>query len=112
MSNRNLRPDYYYITLPDGYVLEVRLLIEALGCNFNHGAALKHLCRVGRKGPAIEDFAKSRTYCDYEVDRLMREAMAEEPEPHEIEVEIDEAGPIDQREYARALRVASRGRER
>ena len=42
MKMKDNRPKYYAIELPDGYALEIRLLIEALGYGegFYRGAAL------------------------------------------------------------------------
>jgi hypothetical protein len=80
---KKIRPSYYQIELPDGYVFELRLLIEALDLNFYLGAALKHLCRAGLKPgcPAIEDIVKAETYLGFERDRLERQAMQQVTEP-------------------------------
>jgi hypothetical protein len=78
-------PNHYVTELPDGYELELRLLIEALGWGegFYRGEMLAHLARAGRKAgaPAIEDILKVQTYAGFEADRLQREAMQQEAEP-------------------------------
>jgi hypothetical protein len=75
---KQIRPSYYTVTLPDGYVLELRSLIEALKMNFNRGNALKYLCRAGRKpGCERDDITKTVTYAMFEQERLECEAAAE-----------------------------------
>ena len=106
-------PSYYRFTFSDGYEADVLDVLMAANLPPAVTLAVKHLFRYGRKAgePAIADVGKAIDYLCRHRDVLISEAMAEEPEPVATrDVEIDEAGPIDQREYARALRRASRER--
>lgn len=43
--------------------------IEAWGCGFNDGSAIKYIARYKYKGNPIEDLKKARWYIDREIQR-------------------------------------------
>lgn len=58
-------PDHYNVG-----GIEVIDAIEAWGCGFNDGNAIKYIARYKYKGNPIEDLKKARWYIDREIQRL------------------------------------------
>ena len=53
-------------------------VIEAFELGFNLGNVLKYVLRAGRKGDALEDLEKAAYYLDREIDKLEKQAEADE----------------------------------
>lgn len=60
-------PDHYQV---DDKTYEPYKVIQAWGCNFNIGSALKYLARYQKKWNPIEDLKKAKQYIDFEIEYL------------------------------------------
>ena len=71
-------------------------VIEAWGCNFNIGSAIKYLSRYEKKWNPIEDLEKAKQYIDFEIERLREyQPNGERFVKHEPDEMFDRSSEID-----------------
>lgn len=66
---KEVRPSYY--GGPDDPYEAIKV-IDAWNLGFNLGNVVKYISRAGRKGDALEDLEKARTYLEFEMRKQMR----------------------------------------
>lgn len=66
MSNNILHPGHYC----EGRSYEPKDVIRDWDLNFNLGNVVKYISRAGRKGNALDDLRKAKTYLEFEIKHL------------------------------------------